>query len=324
MVQFPVSTAEGAQSLLSDDEWQWASQHLPIACVDILPIRRSSTGRTTHVGLIRRDSPMGQRWCHLGGRVWLGESLADAATRHLQDSITETELSALAPGPYFVNQYFQTPRPGMGLDPRKHAIASCYLAEFPGESHPIAHGVEALEFQWFAMDNIPSQSELWPGTRIMIDRPEVEGSWADELLAYEALNARYISHNEMMWQTPVLAMTAMAFLLTIALGQGENWMRSLAALLSSMIALISAQLMVKHSASQISDAEDLLRFELRRNMPPIHARPVYAPTPFTLRPGGLRNWFASKRSRVWWFNALLALGLVSAGISLQALIAIFV
>ncbi len=32
-----------------------------------------------------------------------------------------------------------------------------------------------------------------------------------------------------MWQTPVLAMTAMAFLLTIALGQSASWMRALAA-----------------------------------------------------------------------------------------------
>jgi ADP-ribose pyrophosphatase YjhB (NUDIX family) len=266
---------------------------------------------------------MGIRWCHIGGRVLHGESLQEAAVRHFQDSLMGTDVDSIEDHPYFVNQYFQDSRPGMGFDPRKHAVAACFLAEVASGGPLVAHGDEAQEFRWFTMDALPADADLWPGTRIMVEHPRVEGSFADESLAYEALNDRYISHNELMWQTPVLAMTAMAFLLTIALGQGNDYRRALAAALSAMIAIVSAQLMAKHSASQIKDAEELLKIELRRGMPLLHDRPAGSRATFSLRPKGLQAWFACRQSRQWWFNALLLLGAVSVCIVIEAIINAF-
>lgn len=266
---------------------------------------------------------MGELWCHLGGRVIHGESLRHAAIRHLEDSLDGVDGEAIQTHPYFVNQYFQDGRPGMGFDPRKHAVSACFIADIPPDRQVTARGAEAREFRWFAVGSLPVDTDLWPGTRYMIERPEVEGSYADESLAYEALNARYISHNELMWQTPVLAMTAMAFLLTIALGQGNDYRRALAAALSTMIAVISAQLMAKHSASQINDAEELLRIERRRGMPVLHDRPARKDAAFSLRLTGLQRWFACKQSRQWWFGALIILGAVSACIVIEALLNAF-
>ncbi|GAB6903639.1 hypothetical protein JCM9957A_67310 [Kineosporia succinea] len=298
--------------------------NLPIACVDLLPVQRDDTGRVSHVGLIERDSPMGRRWCHLGGRVGYDESLQEAGRRHLEDSLRDIGGVVVETEPYFVNQYFPSPRAGMGVDPRKHAVAVCYLALFPSGSAPRAQGSEALNFQWFPVDALPDDDDFWPGSLLMIRRPEVTTSgWHDEVLTYQSISDRYISHNELMWQTPVLAMTAMAFLLTIALGQSASWMRALAAALSFVIAVISAQLMAKHSKSQISDSEDLLRIEKKRGMQPAHDKPKPVRIPFRFSTDGLSEWFAARRSRIWWFRALLLLAVVSAGVTVEAVVAIF-
>jgi hypothetical protein len=143
----------------------------------------------------------------------------------------------------------------------------------------------------------------------MIEHVDVEPRWKDEITAYEALSARCISHNELMWQTPVLAMTAIAFLLTIALGGEDDWKRALAAGLSATIAAISAQLMAKHSSSQLADSEALSRIETRRNMVPVHARPTHGAVIFRFRDPV--PWLAQWRSRMWWFFSLIAFALVS-------------
>lgn len=304
---------------LDEKDWKWASERLPIACVDLLPVQRDAAGRVARIGLIRRDSPMGPRWCHLGGRVLYGETLAEALRRHLTGSLSGTEGAEIATNPYFVNQYFPNhDHPDAGFDPRKHAVAVCHLVEFSPGARPAAHGSEALSFAWFSVDALPQDSELWPGSKLMIDRREIVGEPIDEIVSYEAINQRYLSHNELMWQTPVLAMTAMAFLLTIALGDGDQWMRALAAGLSTLIAMISAQLMAKHSDSQIQDAELLYQIERRRGMLPLHQRPEPVKAPFSVRLNGLSAWFATKRSRSWWFAGLLLMAIVSAGIAVHA------
>ncbi|WP_199424439.1 DUF4916 domain-containing protein [Actinotalea solisilvae] len=318
------SAPEGAApAVLPDDQWRWASEHLPIACVDVLPVVRARDGRIVRVGLIERDSPWGRRWCHVGGRVLRGEPLRDGAVRHLEASLVGLAGDAVAAEPYLVREYFPDARPGMGVDPRKHAIASCYLAEAVGTADVAAHGTEARRFSWFPVDAVPAEEHLWPGTAAMVERAVETSGENDHLAAYEALAARQVSHNELMWQTPALAMTAMAFLLTIALGDGEHWQRGLASALSAAVALISAQLMSKHSVGAIADAEALLEMETRRGMPRVHARPDPAPQRHhrSSWSGGLQDRLARYRSRDWWFTALVAFGLVSWLLTVQAAVA---
>ena len=263
---------------------------------------------------------MGERWCHIGGRILYQETLLDAAQRHLAETIRSPDDTSLRQEPYFINQYFPTPRQGMGLDPRKHAVAACYLVDFEVEDDVATHGTEAKSFKWFDVDSLPDSDELWPGTASMIQNAFSEFEPQGELLSFQALNARYISHNELMWQTPALAMTAMAFLLTIALSGEEDWMRAVSASLSGIIAWISAQLLAKHSSSQIRDADDLWAIEQRRGMLPVHAPPHYETVGLKK---GLVPWFASKRSRVWWLNTMLIFVAVSGVIAVLAFLAAF-
>ena len=166
------SDVENIPGWLDDDEWAGAVMHLPIACVDLVPVTRNLSGVIDRIGLVRREgSPSGRPvWCHLGGRVLINETLNDAAFRHLEDTLSNTGPIIIAPEPFFVNQYFRAPKEGFGLDFRKHAIAICYLIEFGNvDDSPIPKG-EALDFTWFALDNLPVDDELWPGCKIMLDR----------------------------------------------------------------------------------------------------------------------------------------------------------
>ena len=58
--------------MLPRQKWDRVRAAVPIACVDVLPVKRDAAGSVVAVGLIRRT--MGDRsvWCHLGGRVLRG------------------------------------------------------------------------------------------------------------------------------------------------------------------------------------------------------------------------------------------------------------
>ena len=79
---------------------------------------------------------------------------------------------------------------------------------------------------------------------------------------YEVLAARRQAFDGMLWQTPVLSLTAQAFLFTIALGSGNSpAARAISATLALIAALASLQLMAKHRAHEVEDSELLENFE---------------------------------------------------------------
>jgi hypothetical protein len=79
-----------------------------------------------------------------------------------------------------------------------------------------------------------------------------DGKLARQLFAYEMLAARRNQQDSMLWQAPALALTAQAFLLTIALGgnAASVFARALAAGLGLVVACMSMQLM--HYSSDIA------------------------------------------------------------------------
>jgi hypothetical protein len=81
---------------------------------------------------------------------------------------------------------------------------------------------------------------------------------------YEALVQRSLARDTMMWQAPVLSLTAQAFLFTIALGAGTSpAARYLAAILAIVVSGMSIQLMCKHRYYR--NLDDLLRRKLEEN-----------------------------------------------------------
>ncbi|MCT9819040.1 DUF4916 domain-containing protein [Microbacterium sp. W1N] len=156
--------------LLPPELYSEIERSMPLACVDFVPVRRASN-RVAEIGLILRDSPFGRVWCHLGGRILRGETIAGAIRRHATDTLGDVVVELPAdPQPDYVYQWFppdDTPAdaPPHGVDPRKHAIGLSFVVTLSGAVTPRN---EAHEFGYFAVGDLPTP--LWPGTEGLLQR----------------------------------------------------------------------------------------------------------------------------------------------------------
>jgi ADP-ribose pyrophosphatase YjhB (NUDIX family) len=307
---------------LSDTEWDRVQRTMPIACVDFVPVRRGPSGAIEEVGLILRATPFDHQsmWCHLGGRIHRDETIVDAVARHSHELIGGTLELPSESRPHAVMEWFPgDPGPDVdaaehGVDPRKHAISVCYAVEATGDLHPA--GREAEDFKWVRLDEL-SSVDTWPGTQTLIDKV-VKAADADtssladiRRTAYAAVSARALNHNTLVWQTPALALTAEAFLLTIALGPASSPpARLIAAGLNFMLSVLCLQLMAKHRAMAVIDREVMVNLEKALGLPVYHGRPTREQLP------GIARW----RSGVWWKFGFVVLGLVALGIFVVTLV----
>ena len=79
---------------------------------------------------------------------------------------------------------------------------------------------------------------------------------------YQAVAARRLQWDNLLWQVPVLSLTAQAFLFTTALNaDAAGWGRIVASLLSLIISVLSILLMARHRQGELTDAHWLERFE---------------------------------------------------------------
>lgn len=120
----------------------------------------------------------------------------------------------------------------------------------------------------------PESAKSRHGKSMLIRRPraslmsKVSGPWADrhakELFTYEMLLQRELEQDAMLWLTPTIALTAQAFLLTIALNKDSPAFATyLAAGLGLVVALLSMQLMAKHRFLNLMDRAHLHALEAR-------------------------------------------------------------
>lgn len=137
-----------------------------------------------------------------------------------------------------------------------------------------------------------------------------------QLFAYEMLAERRNQQDSMLWQAPALALTAQAFLLTIALGGNavSVFARALAAGLGLVVACMSMQLMAKHRHLTELDNAWLAAMEQEIGLAPIAARDI--------SPGvGPRRSLARRaRSYVVWEAGLALFALTNMAILLITLI----
>ena len=155
-------------TFLPAEQYALIERAMPIACVDFVPVRLTVDG-SVESGLILRESPFGQVWCHLGGRIQRGETVRDALQRHSIDTLGVGLLLEDDPQPRRVHQWFPDDmRPELvishGTDPRKHAIGLSFVAELDGE--PTARN-EALDFQFVDAARLPEP--MWPGSAKLIE-----------------------------------------------------------------------------------------------------------------------------------------------------------
>jgi hypothetical protein len=133
----------------------------------------------------------------------------------------------------------------------------------------------------------------------------------EEDLHYNVVASRRQAMDSLLWQTPVLSLTAQAFLLTIALGEGSRGSQLCAALLALTTALASIQLMARHRHNEVLDSKWLEEFETShstRGFVGIHARRVQ-PTA-----GGPWGWFIRLRSYHVWQATLFAFAIAALAV----------
>lgn len=86
------------------------------------------------------------------------------------------------------------------------------------------------------------------------DWPEPPANFPWEVL-YAAVAARRLQWDNLLWQVPVLSLTAHAFLLTISLGADSTWWaRAITGCLSALVSVMSIMLMVRHRMGELTDS----------------------------------------------------------------------
>ncbi|MBT2552794.1 hypothetical protein [Arthrobacter sp. ISL-5] len=126
---------------------------------------------------------------------------------------------------------------------------------------------------------------------------KVSGPWAErhakELFTYEMVLQRELEQDAMLWQTPTIALTAQAFLLTIALNPSSPAFATyLAAALGLVVALLSMQLMAKHRFLNLMDRAHLHALEARLRMEHLSNRQYF----YTDGAYQIPNWLVGHKS----------------------------
>ena len=152
----------------------------------------------------------------------------------------------------------------------------------------------------------------------------MEGSpWGQEhardLFTYEMLMSRELEQDSMLWQTPTIALTAQAFLLTIALNPASStFSRYLTGFLGILVAAMSMQLLAKHRLLEGLDRYLMKEIELRLGIPALSNREwgFSRNGGFALTGAGApkHSWFRKRRSYVVWQVGLALFGLVNVAI----------
>ena len=160
---------------LAAEDWKWVQDTMPIACCDVVPVQMDNDGQTIEkIGLIYRNTPhQGMRWCMVGGRMFRNESMADAATRQLRETLGPDVRFKIDPDaqPDFVVQYFTSNRPVGFVDPRQHAITLAFVIPITGT---IAAMGEAESFRWFVPSDLPP-ADQWGFGQNAVVRKCIEG-----------------------------------------------------------------------------------------------------------------------------------------------------
>lgn len=98
--------------------------------------------------------------------------------------------------------------------------------------------------------------------------------------AYAVVAARRTQFDNLVWQVPVLSLTAQAFLFSIALAaDAARPARMIASVLSLLMTFLSLHLMARHRQAEVADSQWLEAFEAQHAPPdPTMEWPMHGPS----------------------------------------------
>lgn len=130
---------------------------------------------------------------------------------------------------------------------------------------------------------------------------------------YAALAARRTQFDILLWQAPVLSLTAQAFLMTVALGSGVPlYSRTIACLLSVVVSFLTVQILTRHRQAEVTDAHWLRDLEKGAAAEyQVHGPGWQARRNATSPEVGPFNWFAKLPGYYTWAIGLSLFGVAS-------------
>jgi hypothetical protein len=154
-------------------------------------------------------------------------------------------------------------------------------------------------------------------TELSREEPDPSHEHALRLSLYETVASRRATYDTMLWQAPVLSLTAQAFLFTIALGAGNSRLsRLLAGALALVTALGSMQLMAKQRFHEQVDSRLLALHEERTGLAQLIGTPMHGQMDQRVTAAGLvRPWYAKPSSYRLWMAILAAFAVVASAVA---------
>ena len=141
-------TDKRISSWLNDQEYQLVTKKTPIPTVNLVIIRQNMN-RWEILLLIRKTGYASGRWCIIGGRVRIDESLKQAINRHARDLAVKIKIiSPFEPNfPAFIDDRNTQ-------DETKYPISMIYPAKIvSGKIRE--EGMEYKGYKWFPVDKLP-------------------------------------------------------------------------------------------------------------------------------------------------------------------------
>lgn len=160
-------------------------------------------------------------------------------------------------------------------------------------------------------------------SRVQTNEESPTGSSQEERdrLSYELLFMRTLNDNSNLWQTPVLAMTAQAFLLTIALNSSADWKaKAVAAAFGMVVAAASAHLIIKHRFFLDIDIDFMEELENELGLHPLAKRGWAFTNQVYSRRGKSPSYLQTISSFQLWRTLLIMFVVVDAALLVLALL----
>lgn len=298
-------------SHLSKESFSDLIANAPLVAIDLLV--RKKRGDLL-LGL-RSNPPARGTWFTPGGRIRKLESIADAFSRIALDELNQSlpfndaRLVGAFTHIYQDNIYASTDARMAKIE--THYVVLAYELQVPDDFQIPQSTSQHTEFIWF---NTSLEGEKRPRVfgydihenvlpYLGIARPVSESQ-------YQVLNSRRDTFNNLLWQSPVVSLTAQAFLFAIILAKdtaAEG--RFVACVLSIVVSLSSLHLMAKHRFMEQEHAKLLHMYEVDRGLYPANGK-IQAPH-FSLKASSYKLW----RAVLWAFfvAAFLAPMLMKSG-----------
>ena len=269
---------------ISDQQLLEIIKNTPLVSIDL--VVRDKEERIL-LGL-RKNEPAKDTWFVLGGRIRKDETLDKAFER-----ITENELGVKYSRDQarfigvFENLYETN---YLGIDGvGTHFVVLTYEIKLP-EIPEILPASQHKEYRWFSKED---KDKAGKNGAI---HPYVLPYFEIDILTdaqYEILNARRDSFNNLVWETPVLSLTAQAFLFTIALNPDVSvTARYLSAILALITAIASIQVLAKHRFMEREHARMLESYETNQRLIRINKRSTFYPVKLFERISSVKIWYA--------------------------------